>query len=67
MNTTKVTFRCKASGNTVSFSSEDDISSMRKETGYEEITDVVQEIQREAPAKEVKRMGRPPINIEAVI
>lgn len=31
------TFKCKQSGNTVSFSDEGDIASMRKETHYEEI------------------------------
>jgi len=33
----KVTFRCKQSGNTVSFNNETDIASMRKEEGYEEV------------------------------
>lgn len=31
------TFKCKQSGNTVSFIDENDIASMRKETHYEEI------------------------------
>lgn len=33
----KVTFRCKQSGNTVSFTNESDIEMMRKEEGYEEV------------------------------
>jgi len=33
----KVTFRCKQSGNTVSFNNETDIASMRKEEGYDEV------------------------------
>lgn len=55
----KVFFRCKQSGNIVSFSSEDDIAAMRKEPEYEEIKDAVQEIQEQAPAKEVVHRGRP--------
>lgn len=54
----QVTFKCKRSGNTVSFSREADISSMRKDTGYEEIT--TQTTQVVAPANiEQKRRGRP--------
>lgn len=57
----KVTFRCKQSGNCVSFSSEDDIASMRKEIGYEEVKDAVQEQETapDAPSEEVVRRGRP--------
>ena len=39
----KVSFRCKQSGHTVSFTRIDDIESMRKEPHYEEIKDAVQE------------------------
>lgn len=35
----KVTFRCKASGNKVSFTNENDIEHMRKEPQYEEMKD----------------------------
>lgn len=59
----KVTFRCKQSGNCVSFSSDDDIAAMRKETEYEEVKDGLQE-EIKAPAEEVNsipviRRGRP--------
>jgi hypothetical protein len=62
-----ITFKCKASGNTVSFTREDDIVSMRKEPDYEEITKEIEhekEIRQEA-SKEVlgtitvKKLGRP--------
>lgn len=33
----KVTFRCKRSGNTVSFSNEADVATMRKDLGYDEV------------------------------
>lgn len=33
----KVTFRCKRSGNTVSFINDGDIQGMRKHEGYEEV------------------------------
>lgn len=35
----RVTFRCKRSGNTVSFASQSDIESMRKLEHYEEVKD----------------------------
>lgn len=38
-----VKFRCKQSGNIISFVRQDDIESMRKEPHYEEIKDAVQE------------------------
>lgn len=44
----KVTFRCKRSGNTVSFINESDIQGMRKHEGYEEV------IGNEKPAIEAK-------------
>lgn len=55
----KVTFRCKRSGNTVSFIDPVDIESMRKETEYEEINDAVQEKKQEAAEEEIKKRGRP--------
>ncbi len=33
----RVVFRCKRSGNTVSFTHEDDIAGLRKHEGYEEV------------------------------
>lgn len=57
-----VTFRCKQSGNTVSFSDPADIESMRKEVEiYEEVIedDMREEAKiEEAPAAQVKRRGR---------
>jgi hypothetical protein len=65
----KVTFRCKQSGNTVSFSDPTDIKSMREETHYEEIKDEVQETnanenanenaRQEAEQEVLKKRGRP--------
>ncbi len=37
-----VVFRCKRSGNVVSFTNENDISGMRKHEGYEEVALAVQ-------------------------
>ena len=68
-----VTFRCKQSGNTVSFSAQEDIESMRKEEHYEEIKDGYEETRKEetvqdavkdadAPRQDVltpKKRGRP--------
>jgi len=52
-----ITFRCKRSGNTVSFSNETDIAELRKHEGYEEVK------KQEPPAEEktitLKRPGRP--------
>ena len=53
-----VKFRCKRSGNCVSFSSEQDIECMRKESSYEEIKDGMQEKKQET-TEEVKQRGRP--------
>jgi hypothetical protein len=61
-----VTFRCKRSGNKVSFSNEGDIDGLRKHEGYEEIKDeaVVPdetvEVEETAPQEVLKRRGRPP-------
>jgi len=61
----KVTFRCKQSGNTVSFSDPTDIKSMRKETHYEEIKDEAQETNANENADKktsqevLKRRSRP--------
>ncbi len=60
------TFRCKRSGNTVSFVNEGDIEGLRKHEGYTEVTDAettetIKTESSEAPAKEMlKRRGRPP-------
>lgn len=35
------TFRCKRSGNTVSFSNQNDIEQLRKHDGYEEVRDEI--------------------------
>ncbi len=58
------TFRCKRSGNTVSFSNENDIEQLRKHEGYEEVKHETKEANEEvkdSDEKEVlKRRGRPP-------
>ena len=62
----KVTFRCKRSGNTVSFINEGDIEGLRKHEGYEEVKDVeatktIENKPQQTPTEEVlkPRMGRP--------
>jgi hypothetical protein len=60
-----VTFRCKRSGNTVSFTNENDIEGLRKHEGYTEVKDVetvktIQVESQETSPKEVLRRGRPP-------
>ena len=58
-------FRCKRSGNSVSFSNEDDIKHMRTHEGYEEIKDetstneAVQITQATKAEVLIKRRGRP--------
>ena len=63
----KVTFRCKQSGNTVSFSDPTDIKSMREEAHYEEVKNEIQETNananentsQEAGQEVLKRRSRP--------
>ncbi len=61
----KVTFRCKQSGNTVSFSDPTDIKSMREEAHYEEVKYEVQETaanenaDKKTSQEVLKRRGRP--------
>jgi hypothetical protein len=60
-----VTFKCKRSGNTVSFTNENDIEGLRKHEGYTEVKDVetvktIQVESQETSPKEVLRRGRPP-------
>lgn len=65
----KVAFRCKRSRNVISFSDENDIESMRKHEGYEEVIDYAVQTNQEAhtdetnapasAAQEVKRRVRP--------
>ena len=55
----KVTFKCKQSGNTVSFTDETDIATMRKEEGYIEVAvnDVAADgVAAEKTAKEPVKM-----------
>ena len=56
----KVTFKCKQSGNTVSFTNETDIATMRKEEGYIEVA--ADEVVAEKPAKEPVKME--PVKME---
>ncbi len=55
-----VTFRCKRSGNTVSFKLQGDIDGMRKHEGYEEIKETVSETPSflQPVVTEVKKRGR---------
>ena len=46
-------FRCKQSGNTISFINPDDIESMRKEPHYEEIKDEAEEISTSTSTKDL--------------
>lgn len=57
----KVTFRCKRSGNTVSFSNPDDIKGMRVHESYTEVLDVetnktIEIKPPEAPTKKVLKL-----------
>lgn len=52
----KVTFRCKRSGNTVSFVNEGDIIGLRKHEGYEEV--IVEAIQNEPQEALVQKVRR---------
>lgn len=59
-----VKFRCQVSGNVVSFDNQDDIDSMRKETGYQEIVSateypVVDADKPALPDQTNKPRGRP--------
>lgn len=59
----KTTFRCIRSGNTVSFTNENDIEGMRKHEGYVEVKDVetpktVEIEPQKAPTKEVLKLKR---------
>ena len=58
---TAVVFKCKRSGNYVSFTLEGDIAGMRKHEGYEEVIDAPAPVT--PPTESVplpKRRGRPP-------
>jgi hypothetical protein len=57
------TFRCKATGNTVTFTLQHDIDAMEGHDGYEEVFE--DEVEEEEETEEVtetpvKRKGRPP-------
>ena len=60
------TFKCKRSGNFVSFSNVNDVEGLRKHEGYEEVhaeaPKAIETKSPEAPTKEVLtlRKGRPP-------
>lgn len=58
----KVTFKCKQSGNTVSFTNETDIATMRKEEGYIEVDS--DEVAAEKTAKEPVKMEPVEMNVE---
>ena len=55
------TFRCKATGNTVTFTLQHDIDAMEGHDAYEEvIEDEVEDETEEVTETPVKRKGRPP-------
>ena len=64
-----VTFRCKRSGNTVSFTNQDDIDGLRKHEGYDEVfenenvptkeVEITAENSKEEVLTEKKKSGRP--------
>ncbi len=55
----KVSFRCKRSGNVVSFTNENDIEQLRKHEGYEEVKDQ-SAVPTEQPSQDtLKPRGRP--------
>lgn len=56
-----VTFRCKQSGNTVSFEHQHDIDSMKSHDGYERVEETVLIVQPvvEEIAKPAVKKGRP--------
>jgi hypothetical protein len=67
------TFRCLASGNTVTFTLQHDIDSMRGHGGYVLVDEQGEQVQVQEASKElpmtapVKRMGRPRKAAEATI
>jgi hypothetical protein len=67
------TFRCLASGNTVTFTLQHDIDSMRGHGGYVLVDEQGEQVQVQEAGKElpmtapVKRMGRPRKAAEATI
>ena len=54
-----VTFKCKRSGNTVTFSQEHDILSMRKDLAYTEVSLPEQPRNEPVPQMAEKKRGRP--------
>lgn len=57
-----VRFRCKASGNFVTFLDEQSIEAMRREEGYEEVVEVIEQVKQEAPKEQPlapSKRGRP--------
>ena len=59
-----VTFRCKQSGNTVSFTDLTDIESMRREAHYEEVVAVVAAPVVAAPVVAAPASPRPPVSLD---
>lgn len=54
------TYRCKATGNTVTFTLPHDIESMEGHDGYEEVFEDEEVKEEEVVETPVKRKGRPP-------
>ena len=70
----KVIFKCKRSGNTVSFSNENDVAGMRKHEGYTEVKDaeadktikIIKIESQQAPTKKVLKL-KPKVEIPAFL
>jgi hypothetical protein len=55
-----VTFKCKQTGNTVTFRDAHDIDGLRKHPDYEEVFPQAEQVLSEEEQPQPKRMGRPP-------
>jgi hypothetical protein len=59
----KVTFRCKRSGNTVSFTNEEDIRGLRAHEGYTEVIPNEKEDRKETPEKVLTNRRRKAVSV----
>lgn len=59
-----VTFRCKRSGNTVSFTNPDDIAGLRKHEGYTEVLNEAETAEKTVETIEAKKEERPLLKLK---
>ena len=59
----KVTFRCKRSGNTVSFTNEEDIRGLRAHEGYTEVLSNEKEDRKETPETVLTNRRRKAVSV----